>query len=188
MQNPNLPNVARKVPWHSSPQGGAVYVIGDFDHSRLAGIWDLGSGISRRQGGGRAPQRRRLGAILSLELILVLPILTIILLAIIELSFLMMGLQRVQSASSAACRVGTLPPSNSPALDQAMQQAAIGALDRLPMIAAYQMTYDVGQYPGDPVWVQVTVPMTAATPDLLRVVGLGLKGRQLTAQTVMRKQ
>jgi hypothetical protein len=30
--------------------------------------------------------------------------------------------------------------------------------------------------------------MTAATPDLLRVVGLGLKGRQLTAQTVMRKQ
>jgi hypothetical protein len=146
----------------------------------------------RRSGRGqetRAQRRpRRLGAILSLELILVLPILTIILLAIAELSFLMMGYQRVQSASSAACRVGTLPVADSAALNQAMQAAAAQALDKVPMVAAYQMTYDVGQYPGDPVWVQVTVPMTAAAPDLLSVVGLSLRGRGLTAKTVMRKQ
>jgi len=138
--------------------------------------------------GRRARRRGRLGALLSLELVLVLPILTIILLAVVEFSFLMMGLQRVQSASCAACRVGTLPVGDSAALDQAMQAAAAQALDRVPMVAAYQMSYDVGQYAGDPVWVQVTVPMTAAAPDLLGVVGLSLQGQQLAAQTVMRKQ
>jgi Flp pilus assembly protein TadG len=142
---------------------------------------------SRVRRSGRA-RRARLGAILSLELILVLPILTAILLAIMELSMLMMGYQRVQSASSAACRVGTLPLPACTALDQAMQEAAAQALDKLPMVAAYQMNYEVGQYAGDQVWVQVSVPMTAAAPDLLRVVGLSLQGRQLVAQTVMRKQ
>ena len=58
----------------------------------------------------------------------------------------------------------------------------------MPMVAAYQMTYDVGQYPGDPVWVHVAVPMTAAAPDLLSVVGLSSRSRELAAQTVMRKQ
>jgi Flp pilus assembly protein TadG len=120
--------------------------------------------------------------------VLVLPILTTILLAIIEFSFLLMGLQRVESASSAACRVATLPVSDQAALDRAIRDAAAQSLGKASLVTTYQINYNLGQYPGDPVWVQVTAPMAAAAPDLLRIVGWSLSGRQLTAQTVMRKQ
>ena len=101
---------------------------------------------------------------------------------------LLMGMQRVQAASSAACRVGTLPASDPVAQRQAMEDAAASALGTVGMAAAYQMQSQVGPYAGDPVIVEVSVPMTAAAPDLLKIIGFSLQGRQLAAQTQMCKQ
>jgi len=130
----------------------------------------------------------RKGAVLSLELLFVLPILSVICFAMVELSFLLMGEQRVQAASVAACRVGTLPASNAAAQQQAMRDAAAGALGDASLAASYQMQFEPGQYAGDPVIVEVSVPMTAAAPDLLKIIGFSLEGRQLVAQTQMCKQ
>ena len=72
-------------------------------------IADLPSPRLSRRGRGR---RDRAGAVFSLELLLVLPILLTVCLGIVELCMLLMGMQRVQAASNAACRVATLPAND----------------------------------------------------------------------------
>jgi Flp pilus assembly protein TadG len=133
-------------------------------------------------------RRNRKGAVLSVELLLVLPILWIICFGLVEISLLLMGMQRVQAAGSAACRVGTLPAANPAAQEQAMRNAAARALEKQALADAYSMQFDLGQYAGDPVVVEISVPMTAVSPDLLKVIGFSLQGRQLVAQAVMCKQ
>ena len=134
---------------------------------------------------GRA---RRAGAVFSLELLLVLPILMIVVFGLVELSLLLMGMQRVQSASSVACQIGTLPATDVAAQEQAMEAAAENVLGTADMIAGYSMQRELGLYTGDPVVVQITVPMTAAAPDLLKIIGFSLEGRELTAHMQMCKQ
>jgi Flp pilus assembly protein TadG len=133
-------------------------------------------------------RRTRKGAVLSLELLLVFPILWVLCFGIVELSLLLMGMQRVQAASSAACRVGTLPASDPVVQQQAMKDAAARALGTVGLVNTYTMQSQVGQFAGDPVVVQIAAPMTAASPDFLRMIGFGLVGRQLTARTEMCKQ
>ena len=142
--------------------------------------------------GGRRLRRRcrsrRVGAVLSIELLLVFPVLAAMCFGVAELSLLLMGMQRVQSASSAACRVATLPASDPAVLEQAVREAAARALAKASLVRTYEIRFQLGQYAGDPVTVEVRVPMKAAAPDLLELVGFSLEGRQLVAQTVMRKQ
>jgi hypothetical protein len=121
-------------------------------------------------------------------LLLVLPILGALCFGIAELSLLLMGMQRVEAASSAACRVATLPASDPVVLEQAVRRAAAEALGKVSLVRAHEIQFELGQFPGDPVVVEVRVPMTAAAPDLLRVLGFSLQGRQLASRTVMRKE
>lgn len=143
-----------------------------------------GSALAR----GRRHLRGRKGAILSAELLLVLPIVMALCLGMAELSMLLMAMQRVEAASSAACRVATLPASDPVALEQAVREAAARALLKAKLVQAYQLEFAPGQFPGDPVTVEVRVPMKAAAPDLLRIFGFSLKGQELVSRTVMRKQ
>ena len=138
--------------------------------------------------GKRKGRCRRSGAVFSLELLLVLPILLTVCFGVVELSLLLMGMQRVQAASSVACRIGTLPASDPIAQDQAMREAVTYALGTVGMADSFEMRSRLGQYAGDPVVVEVTVPMSAAAPDLLKILGFTLEGRDLTAQTQMCKQ
>jgi hypothetical protein len=100
----------------------------------------------------------------------------------------LMGMQRVQSASSVACQIGTLPAADTVGQEQAMEAAAESALGTADMIASYSMQYQLGQYTGDPVVVRITVPMTSAAPNLLKIIGFSLEGRELTAHMQMCKQ
>jgi hypothetical protein len=137
---------------------------------------------------GRRRQTSRSGAVFSLELLLVMPLLLMVCLGLVELSLLLMGVQRVQAASNAACRVGTLPASDLVLQQQAMKNAAAGALGTAGLAATYEMKAQIGLHAGDPVLVEVSAPMTAAAPDLLKIVGFSLRGRQLVSRTQMCKQ
>jgi Flp pilus assembly protein TadG len=150
--------------------------------------WNIADSPSARSASQRRGRRDRAGAIFSLELLLVLPILMIVCLAVVEFSFLLMGMQHVQAASTAACRVATLPSNDSVLLEQAMNKAAEGALGAERMVDNYEMQSEIGPYAGDPVVVEISVPMTAASPNLLKMIGFDLDGRQLVAQTQMCKQ
>lgn len=147
-----------------------------------------GDSPSSRPSRRRRGRCGRSGAVFSVELLLVLPIVLTLCFGIVELSMLLMGMQRVQAASNAACRVGTLPASDSALQQQAMRDAAAAALGTVGMASSYQMQSQVGQYAGDPVVVDVSVPMTAAAPNLLKIIGFSLQGRQLVAHTQMCKQ
>jgi hypothetical protein len=126
--------------------------------------------------------------VLTTELLLVLPILWVFCFGMVELSMLLMGKQRVQAASRAACRMGTLPASDATVQQQAMKDAAAWALGTVGLVTTYTMQSHVGPYAGDPVVVEIRAPMNAAAPDFLRVIGFSLRGRQLAAQTQMCKQ
>jgi len=136
----------------------------------------------------RRRQRVRAGAILSLELLWVLPILVGIFFAIVEFSLLLSASHQVKLASRAACRVATLPAANRHEMEQAVRCAAERALAKRHLVEAYQLTICSGRHTGDPVVVEIRVPMCAAAPDVLTIVGFRLKGRELVARTVMRKE
>lgn len=129
-------------------------------------------------------RHNRRGAILSLELIVVLPILIGLLFAIIEFSMLWSASHLVKAASAAGCRVATLPGSNSVAIGE-----AVAAVLGKPALAAHcQVEVQGGWTCGEEVSVVVRVPMAAAAPDLLGFFGFSLRDRMLVAQTVMRKE
>jgi hypothetical protein len=133
-------------------------------------------------------KKSRGGAVFSLELLLILPIVLVVCFAVVEFSLLLMGMQRVQAASSAACRIASLPATDIGAQERAMDDAVAAALGTEGMVNDYQMTTNLGAYPGDPVSVEVRVPMTAVAPNLLRIIGFNLEGRELTSLSAMCKQ
>jgi hypothetical protein len=146
------------------------------------------STMSGKRKNFRSTKKTRKGAVLSLELLLLFPVLWVVCFGFVEFSLLLIGMQRVQAASNAACRMGTLPTTDLEAQQTAMNDAAKAALGRPTMVASYQMQSQVGQYSGDPVQVEISVPMTSAAPNLLLIVGFNLEGRQLVARTEMCKQ
>ena len=130
----------------------------------------------------------RRGAILSYELILVLPIAVALVLALLEFGLLWSAAHKVQLATQHACRVGTRPCASLTDLHKAVQAAADEALIDQRLIAACELRFQPGAQTGDPVVVEVKVPMSAASPDLLSIVGYSLRGRTLTSRVVMSKE
>ena len=135
-------------------------------------------GTSRRAAGDRR------GALLSLELLIVLPIVVILALAMVELGLLWEANQQVKLASEQGCRVASLPGSG----EDEIRAAIDAALIKPRLIENAAVVYEIGSHTGDAVAVQVKLPMNAASPDMLFVFGFGLHDRFLEAQTVMRKE
>lgn len=138
--------------------------------------------ITRRS--RHARHGRRLGAIVTMELLLVLPVVLALLLGLVEFSMLWIARQHVQESARAACRVATFPGSNQ----QTVNQAAYMALHKQALVSQAQVQIRGGAFSGDLVAVRVAVPMRAAAPDLLAVFGLGFGQTELTAEAVMRKE
>jgi Flp pilus assembly protein TadG len=139
--------------------------------------------LTRKTRRGQARRARlRLGAVLSMELILVLPIVLGLVFSIIEFGMLWSSSQRVKDASTAGCRTASFRGADESAIRRAVEQT----LGRPALIANYSI--DVRQDVSNEVSVIVAVPMRSAAPDLLRFVGFALDGRRLSSQTVMRKE
>jgi hypothetical protein len=136
----------------------------------------------------RRGKRRRLGAILSAELLLVLPLVAAAALSLIEFGMLMVGQQRVETAARGACRAASLPADSEDEAKSAAWQAARGALGNGRLAEACDLRLSLGRGTGDDVVAEVRVPMNAAAPDMLRVFGLSLEGRCLRARCMMRKE
>jgi hypothetical protein len=108
--------------------------------------------------------------------------------ALVEFSLLWSANAQVAAASQVACRVGTLPTSDPVARERAVREAALGALQTRNLAQASHLVFDPGVHTGDPVLVEIRVPMQAAAPDLLAIFGFELQGRQLVGRTVMRHE
>jgi hypothetical protein len=131
-----------------------------------------------------AAKRRRTGAVLSTEMIFVLPLVFGLLLAVVEVSFLWVGSHRTAAAARAGCWVARLAGSD----EAEIQQEVCRVLGKQLMIDAHKTRILRGPYSGDPVLVEVCVPMRAAAPDMLGMLGFGLGERKFVAHCLMRRE
>ena len=124
---------------------------------------------------------------LTMELVLVLPILLISLMALIEIGTYLVAAQAIQGAALAGAREASLPQATYPRVRWAVVRALSGW--------SYAATLGpddilVVESPEDgSVGVTVSVDARkAAVNSLAFVPGLDLTGKRITAQFVMRKE
>ena len=144
-------------------------------------------------------RRTRRGAVLALELIMVLPILLMVLLATVEFGILLMSSQGVGAAASIGSRNAALPSSSKMSVEAAVNTALDGyiwqgaqevviyvdsgsgfVLDNGPVLANAPS--------GSVVSVTVNVESDQAAPDLLKYFGISLMSKELTTTYVTRKE
>lgn len=129
-------------------------------------------------------RRRRLGAVMSMELIFVLPILLALILASIEFGMLWSSGRRVEEAAAAGCRTASFRGAD----DLAVRRSIERTLDRASLVKTYAIDIRRDLPNPNEVCVTVKVPMKAAAPDMLGIIGFTLGSRTITAQSVMRKE
>ena len=128
-------------------------------------------------------ERRRRRGLLSMELVLTLPILGVLLLGLFEFSMLFFARGDVVDACRAGAKQATLQGATLADVENAVLNSLGGRLQQSATVEA-----QFGEHSGDPVAVAVSVPMSAASPDLLWIVGFSLQGENLYCETRMTKE
>lgn len=146
--------------------------------------------------------RNRTGAALSLELIMVMPILLLVLLATVEFGILLMSSQGVGAAAAVGSRNAALPSSSRASVVSAVDTALSGYIWKnfrqvevfVDSGSGFQKDTPVpgtllaNAPSGSVVSVTVNVEMDEAAPDLLKYFGISLNGKYLTTTYVTRKE
>ncbi len=140
--------------------------------------------MDRRKQLHSSSRRRRLGAVLSMELIFVLPLLFALILASVEFGMLWSSGRRVEEAAAAGCRTASFRGAD----EQAVRRSIERVLDRASLVRSYSLDVRRDLPDANEVCVTVSVPMKAAAPDMLGLIGFTLGSRKITAQTVKRKE
>lgn len=131
---------------------------------------------------------RRSGGMFSIELLFIVPIVLALACAIVEFAMLWSASHKVQFAAQNACRAATRPCSDLKLLDNTIRQIAKDSLLDGRLRDNHRLTFLPGAHTGDPVTIEIKVPMTAASPDLLRFFGFSLQRRFLMSRVVMAKE
>ena len=126
------------------------------------------------------PMPRRRAGVLSMELVLVLPILAIVLAGLLEFSMLFFARGEVVEASRVAARKASLPGVTVEDVEDEVLKVLHPRFHQSLHVDA-----QLGEKSGDVVAVVVTVDMSAAAPDLLWPIGYSLQGRPLLSETCM---
>jgi uncharacterized protein (UPF0333 family) len=122
------------------------------------------------------PARRR--GVMTIELLLVLPILLFVILAVFEFSILLFARSSVVQACRVAARQASLTAVDQNQVEDVVRQVLSPNLQSNMVV-----NYVPGNRSGDVTTVFVQVPMTNAAPDLLWPIGFSLQGRYLTQET-----
>lgn len=145
---------------------------------------------------------RRRGVALSVELVLVLPILFAILLAMVEFGILLMGSQGLTASANIGAREAALPSADYTSVVTAVQSALQGYVwgtdPQLEVVIFVNGVKDEGPlFPpeelaaaisGDEISVSVNIGMDRVAPDALMFVGITLVGHELTSTFVTRRE
>jgi Flp pilus assembly protein TadG len=136
---------------------------------------------------------------LSVELVLVLPILLIVLLAFVEFGLLLMATQGVSASANLAAREAALASATEASVEAAADDALAGWVwngkhEVVVFVNGVKVDFTtppdlIAMAPtGSDISVTVNVPMTDAAPDLLAYFGISLEGKELTTTFVTRKE
>ena len=129
----------------------------------------------------RVPRKRR--GFMSMELVLVLPILGIMVLGMIEFAMLFYARSSVVEACRVGARAATLQGADLQLVQQEISKVLSPDLQQ-----DMQVNWTPGVRTGDTIMVSVSVPMTSASPDLLWPIGYSLSDKNLYSETRMLKE
>jgi hypothetical protein len=147
-----------------------------------------------------APQKNsRKGAVLSVELVMVLPILLFVLLAFIEFGLMLMSQQGLAAASSLGARQAALTGATETSVTATVDNALTGwswKANRELVVLVDGVKIDpfvgpdqIANAPtGSVISVSVNVKTDKAAPNLLKWIGIDTAGKDLTTTYVTRKE
>lgn len=146
----------------------------------------------------KATKNARKGAVLSVELVMVLPILLFVLLAFVEFGLMLMSQQGLAAASSLGARHAALTWSTEASTQATVDNALAGwswQADRelVVLVNGSKIVLgdadDIQSAPtGAVISVSVNVPTDKAAPNLLKWIGIDTAGKDLTTTYVTRKE
>lgn len=125
-------------------------------------------------------KRQTRHGVLTMELVLTLPILFVVLMALLEFTLLFYARGQIVEASRAGARRASLPGVTAADVEAEIQQILPPRLQ-----TNLQLIVELGEHTGDVVFVGVQVPMTAAAPDFLALIGVPISGQNLYSETRM---
>jgi len=138
----------------------------------------------RSRTGAVPRRRRRVGAILSVELMLVLPILLIGFLALLEISLLLVGEAKLAAASREGARVAAMGGNDGDVLGAVSNVLGPNLSTQVDLTKL--VTYPLSTWnTGDPVQVAVCVQGNALAPNFLAGLGFDLSKKTICSQTTM---
>jgi hypothetical protein len=139
-----------------------------------------------------APQQSSRRGSLTMELLLVFPIVVALLLGMIEFSMILFSRQQLLAASREGARVAALGGDKQDVKNAVQRYLGQGRLAttevRLTDAAGAAIASGGAVPPGEPVEVWLRLPTNYAVPDLLKFVGFSIKKDELVARTVMRRE
>jgi Flp pilus assembly protein TadG len=145
-------------------------------------------------------RRDRKGLALSVELIVVLPVLLLVLVAMVEYGILLVSSQGISAAANVGARQAALPSSSKADVDAAVETALGGFIwqGRQETLVFVNGAKDNSVAPntglldasttGDEIQVTVSIDADEVTPDILRYIGLSLAGSQVTSTFITRRE
>lgn len=136
----------------------------------------------------RSRRPRRQGALYSVELAIGLPIVIGLVFAVAEFSFLWAANHQIKAASLVACRQAAAPVRDRKQLPKIVRRVTDQSISNPRIRRAYELRVVDAPQSGMPVVVEIKVPMDQVSPNLLRSVGFDIRGRMLTARTVMMRE
>jgi hypothetical protein len=126
---------------------------------------------------------------MTVELILVLPVLLMLLAAMVQFCLLLNTREQFLAASRAGARAAAQGRSDAEAEAAARRVLGSGRLEaaqvRIGRVAADPLHPEAG---GDRVEVVVSAPSSAVVPNLLSWAGFSLGDRELAAATIMNRE
>ena len=134
---------------------------------------------------------QRKGAVFSIEMMMVITVLIPMMFALTEFSLLWSAKHLLQAAAYEGARAAAMPAMTNEQRCLAAEEAVESVLTKprfLDDTTGYEMTCDAGVLHGDLVRVQLQLPMTTASPDLLGIIGISIEGEFLTVEAVTARQ
>ena len=146
----------------------------------------------------KATRNSRKGAVLSVELVMVLPILLFVLLAFIDFGLMLMSQQGLAAASSLGARHAALTWSTEASVVTTVDNALTGwswkpNRELVVLVNGSKITLggtdEIANAPtGTVISVSVNVKTDKAAPNLLKWIGIDTAGKDLTTTYVTRKE
>jgi Flp pilus assembly protein TadG len=140
-------------------------------------------------------RHRRKGVALTLEMVMILPILLLVLMGGVEFTLLLSAGQAVSTAAEAGAREAALPSSTKASIQAAVARALEGYVWRTKqetLVFVNQVKDTTGTlvtaaHTGDIVQVTVNVAARHTAPDVLSIVKISLNTNDVTSSFVVQR-